>query len=127
METAPTYRIMSQNGTVIATDLPRSAPVIQLQEGTLSKGDKPPKELSAGESCTVVYPLVHGCMVCRVTRTVEGIVPTAADELPIEFVEPDPLPTKSKPIVSQVGAKAASDAIAEVKTARRGRAKKVTS
>lgn len=91
-----TYRIVSKSRVVIADGLPISAPSIQLHEGVLSKGDKPPKDLLPGESSTVAYPLVQGRLVCRVTRTIEGIAPEAADKTPIEFVEPDPLPTKGK-------------------------------
>ena len=91
-----TYRIATKSGVVIADGLPVSAPSIQLHEGVLSKGDKPPKDLLPGESSTVAYPLVQGRLVCRVTRTIEGIAPEAADKTSIEFVEPDPLPAQGK-------------------------------
>lgn len=94
METAsPAYRITTQNGTVIADNLPRSAPVIQLHEGTLSKGDKPPKELASGESSIVSYPLIDGRLICRVAR-IDGIETKDIDPKLIEFVEPDPMPKK---------------------------------
>lgn len=142
METSPFYQITSKSGIVIASDLPRSAPAIQLQEGTLSKGDKPPKELGPGESSIVVYPLVQGRLVCRVTRTIEGIVYKSAKD-PIEFIEPDPVPTPSKrstfgdsmqkalderakPKSSATVTKQADAAIEETK-ARRGRGRKASS
>lgn len=91
-----TFRIATKSRVVIADGLPVSAPSIQLHEGIVSKGDKPPKDLLPGESSTVAYPLVQGRLVCRVTRTVEGVVPEAVDKTPIEFVEPDSLPKKEK-------------------------------
>jgi hypothetical protein len=124
METAPTYRITSRSGNIIADDLPRSAPSIQLHEGTLSKGDKLPKDLLPGESSTVSYPLVDGCLVCRVTRTIEGIVPESADRLPIKFVEPDPVP-KGKPKVAAMLESQMDQAIEGVKV-RRGRGRKAS-
>jgi hypothetical protein len=100
METAssPSYRITTKSGTIIGNDLPRSAPAIQLHEGTLSKGDKPPKDLSVGESSVVSYPLVECSLICRVTRT-DGQVPIVNMGASFDFVEPDPVPKKSKPKV----------------------------
>lgn len=96
METSsPTYRIETRSGTVIGIDLPRSAPAIQLIDGTLSKGHKPPKELLPGESSVVSYPLVEGSLVCRVVR-VDGIDSADIEPSPVEFVEPDALPKKEK-------------------------------
>lgn len=124
MENAsPTYRIVTQNGIAIATDLPRSAPAIQLAEGTLSKGDKLPKDLDPGESCAVAFPLVEGRLICRVTRT-DRIASDGIDAKTIEFVEPDPV--SAKPKASATASKSAKDAIEETK-ARRGRGRKVVS
>lgn len=96
METSsPAYRITTKSGIAIADGLPRSAPAIQLQEGTLSKGNKHPKDLSIGESSIVRYPLVEGSLVCRVTKT-DGSFPIDTANEPIEFVEPDPVPKKEK-------------------------------
>jgi len=120
-----TFRIATESGVVIADGLPISAPSIQLHEGIVSKGDKPPKDLFPGESSIVAYPLVQGRLVCRVTRTVEGIVPEAADKTPIEFVEPDPVP-KPKPKVSAMLEKQTLAAIEDVKV-RRGKERKSSS
>lgn len=120
METSATYCITSQNGTVIAADLPPSSHAIQLREGFVSKGDKLPADLAPGESTIVAYPLVEGRIVCRVTR-MDGCVSIANSERPIEFVDPDPVPARDKPKASEAGVKAARDAIAQVKTVRRGR------
>lgn len=120
-----TFRITSKSGVVIADGLPVSAPSIQLHEGIVSKGNKPPKDLLPGESSTVAYPLIQGRLVCRVTRTVKGVVPEAADKTPIEFVEPDPAP-KSKPKVSAMLERQTLAAIEDVKV-RRGKGRKSSS
>ena len=120
-----TYRIATESGVVIADGLPVFAPSIQLHEGVLSKGDKPPKDLLPGESAIVAYPLVQGRLVCRVTRTIEGVVPEVADKTPIEFVEPDPAP-KPKPKVSAVLERQTLAAIEDVKV-RRGKGRKSSS
>lgn len=113
-----TYRIATKSGVVIADGLPVSAPSIQLHEGVTSKGDKPPKDLLPGESSTVAYPLVQGRLVCRVTRTVEGAVPEAADKTPIEFVEPDTVPKRSKSKLSAMSVEEADKMIEDAKLRR---------
>lgn len=119
--TSPAYRITTKSGVVIANDLPRSAPAIQLHEGTLSKGNKPPKDLAVGESSVVSYPLIEGRLVCRVTRT-DGTVPIVNMGVSFEFVETDPVP-KGKPKVSDSLATQVNGAIEDVKV-RRGRGKR---
>lgn len=93
--TSPTYRIATKSGTVIADNMPRSAPVIQLHEGVLSKGNLHPKDLEIGKSTVVAYPLIEGRLICRVTRT-DGIIPIVNMGSSFDFVEPDPIPTKGK-------------------------------
>ena len=95
MESPPLFRIVSKSGVVIADDLPLFAPSIQLIEGTLSKGDKPPKDLSFGESSVVAYPLVSDRLICRVTRVDSGAI-EFLHRSPIDFIEPDSLPQKAK-------------------------------
>lgn len=124
METAPTYRITSRSGNVIANDLPRSAPAVQLHEGTLSKGNRLPKDLSPGESTIVSYPLVEGRLICRVTRT-DGTVPIVNMGVSFDFVEPDPVQSKSKPKVAAMLEKQVGEAIEGTK-ARRGRGRKAS-
>ncbi len=125
METssAPSYRIETRSGVFIADELPRSVPSIQLHEGTLSNGDKPPKDLNPGESSTVAYPLVEGRLICRVTR-IDRIASDGIDAKPIEFIEPDPIP--GKPRASTTASKSAKDAIEGTK-AHRGRGRKAIS
>jgi hypothetical protein len=129
METAssPSYRITTKSGTIIGDNLPRSAPTIQLHEGTLSKGDKPPKDLSVGESSIVSYPLVDGSLVCRVTRT-DGQAPIVNMGVSFDFVEPDPIPKKAKekPKVATMLESQMSEAIEETKV-RRGRGRRAVS
>jgi hypothetical protein len=121
METAssPSYRITTKSGIVVSNDLPRSAPAIQLHEGALSKGDKPPKDLSVGESPIVSYPLVEGSLVCRVTRT-DGQVSIVNTEASFDFVEPDPVPKKSK-------SKVETNSEEEPVKVRRGRGRRAVS
>jgi hypothetical protein len=129
METAssPSYRITTKSGIVVSDNLPRSAPAIQLHEGTLSKGNKPPKDLSIGESSIVSYPLVEGSLVCRVTR-IDPSGFSAEPTRPIEFVEPDPIPKKAKdkPKVAAMLESQMSEAIEGTKV-RRGRGTRAVS
>ena len=126
---SPSYRITTKSGIAIADGLPRSAPAIQLQEGTLSEGDKHPKDLSIGESSIVRYPLIKGSLVCRVTKT-DGSFPIDTSNEPIEFVEPDLVPEKEKrnAIAEGLDAHYAKErAKEEPVKVRRGRGKKVES
>ena len=130
METSPTYRIVSQNETIVADGLSRSAPAIQLHEGALSKGDKHPKELALGESSLVAYPLTKGRLICRVTRT-DGHpdLPEMSNvAIDLAFAEPDPVPeVKKKSTVARMLDEHRAKEQADSKPVRRGRGKKSSS
>jgi hypothetical protein len=73
---SPTYEIRTASGVRIAADLPRTAPAIQLHEGTITEPAAPyPKDLAPGEYTTVDYPLdgergtKRRMLRCTVTRT----------------------------------------------------------
>lgn len=126
METAsPAYRIATKSGIVVADNLPRSAPAIQLHEGTISKGDRHQKDLETGESSVVRYPLVDGFLICRVTK-IDPSGFSVEPNRPIEFVEPDPIPKKDKPKVSASLERQAGEAVEGAKV-RRGRGRSAAS
>jgi hypothetical protein len=116
--TSPSYRITAQSGTIVADNLPRSAPAIQLHEGIVSKGDVQPMALTSGESSIVAYPLVEGRLICRVTR-IDGIDLSNIKTRLIVFVEPDPGPKKS-------GTKAETKPEEQPIKVRRGRGKNMS-
>jgi hypothetical protein len=86
---SPTYEIRTASGVRIAADLPRTAPAIQLHEGTIAEPAAPyPKDLAPGEYTTVDYPLdgergtKRRMLRCTVTRTdaPEGSAETTAEQ-----------------------------------------------
>jgi hypothetical protein len=91
--TSPTYRITTKkSGIVIADNLPRSAPAIQLQEGMPVVGHLHPKDLSQGGETFVVYPLdKKASIVCKVER-IDGIAEVQPEKPQTQPTIEEPMP-----------------------------------
>jgi hypothetical protein len=92
MESAsPAYRIsIKSSGIVVADNLPRSAPAIQLQEGKPVVGHLHPTLLEPGDATFVVYPLESKASItCRVQR-IDGLQEDALNAKPPEQPAEEP-------------------------------------